>query len=676
MKNRSLTLGAVIVIAAQAAAGSAGGRLEGSAGGNERGVTIFRPGQGQVGFYFTGPSGTYHFENLSPGPCMVLINGHVAPFVEIRDGRTTRLDWAKQPHYDPPCETWSPARVVLGQTFRATGTWMGRATFWIPGKPVRLAATIHEDGPGGRRIGSEVLSDGKVSWVTELHWGRGNAPLVEGRRYYLRIACPDGDRWNVGTPGLGDVDPDGMAHYDDVAQPDSDLSIEIKCLNDSLITQASGGKCLGYIAEGPGSGQCRAAGQTFVATTDNVLRAAVRAGWGGKPTRETDFLYAFFRDGPDGEQVGPAVKVSMVSDWGADALWRPGEVPLVPGKRYFFKAWRADGQPFYAYLTRGVYSSGTAWRDGRPVEGFDLDGSVVGEAAAGSVTYPYNVEAQTSGPGTVLVTWETGTPADSRVHYGPTARCELASASDTALTKRHRVVLHGLDSGRDYFYRTVSCTRKNHAVPWYSKVYTIRSPGASPAGVQTTGAESPGAEPLPGTPVSLVNPGFEQGLTGWRQLGSRGQVERPESASDTAGAHSGRAMFGWSARGKDRPGWHEPVRIDTHDLIHQTVVVERGRTYDFSAWLYTADRGSGWERDSRIQLMVDPTGRGDFGEFGALKDQCASQAYATHGRWRRCRYRFTAGGDRVSLGLHFWQWWVLEECRLYADDVRLARIEK
>lgn len=647
-----------------------GGALEGRAGGNERGVSMFRPGVGQTGFYFTGPSGNYNFRDLAPGRYMVLIHGLIAPHVAIREGETTRLDWGQQPKYDTSCDTWSPGRVVLGQTFRAEGPWMGTATFWIPGDPIRLTGTVHEGGPGGRQVGVAKTTPKEVTWVTDLSWSRGEAALVPGEIYYLRMECPDGKRWNIGTPGPGNVYPHGMAYYDDVPQPDSDLSISIGFRDDSLLTQARGGKNLGFIGEGPGSGSCREAGQTFIATTDNVIQASMRAGWGGNP-RDTRFEYAILEGGPDGKPAGPATQVKMVSDWGADALWAPGEVRLMPGERYYFRARRVDGEPFYSYLSRDIYSSGTAWRDGKALGDFELDFKVVGEAVVGSMTYPYNVTIEPAGPHSAVVEWETGTPADTLVRFGLDKECAQSTDLDPALEQKHRAVLEGLEPGVEYCYRAVSSTRKKEAPSVYSRAYWFRMPGEQKEKPPLTMPATRGRA------ISLKNPGFEDGFADWERMGKEGGIVRYRSGKDMpCTPHSGKAMWGWSDYAKDRPDWREPFQIDRHELIYQTVKVKPGATYEFTAWIFTADKGSGWERDCRVQLIVDPTGEANFGKFKGLNDRCASQGYATKGRWRPCRLRFRAEAERATLGIHFWEWWSLEENHLYVDDLGLSEIER
>jgi hypothetical protein len=77
---------------------------------------------------------------------------------------------------------------------------------------------------------------------------------------------------------------------------------------------------------------------------------------------------------------------------------------------------------------------------------FTLDGSlVIHDVAVSEIT------------GTsVLVTWQTNHPADSRVEYGPTESYGLWSPHGTPLVTDHAVELTGLTSGSVYHFRVVS----------------------------------------------------------------------------------------------------------------------------------------------------------------------------------------------------------------------------
>jgi len=114
---------------------------------------------------------------------------------------------------------------------------------------------------------------------------------------------------------------------------------------------------------------CRWAAQTFIATGRGLDEVAVVSPDGG-----SQVSISLREDTPDGPQIGPARIVTNGSLFPAGARWSPGEVPLIPGRRY---AVRLDGvagatwTPAVSYRPYG-YPNGHAWFDGVPVPNADL----------------------------------------------------------------------------------------------------------------------------------------------------------------------------------------------------------------------------------------------------------------------------------------------------------------
>lgn len=114
---------------------------------------------------------------------------------------------------------------------------------------------------------------------------------------------------------------------------------------------------------------CRWAAQSFIATGVGLDEVAVVSPDGG-----SQVSISVREDTPEGRQIGPARIVTNGSLFPAGARWSPGEVPLVPGRRY---ALRLDGvggstwTPAVAYRPYG-YPNGHAWFDGVPVPEADL----------------------------------------------------------------------------------------------------------------------------------------------------------------------------------------------------------------------------------------------------------------------------------------------------------------
>lgn len=80
---------------------------------------------------------------------------------------------------------------------------------------------------------------------------------------------------------------------------------------------------------------CRWAAQTFIATGRGLDEVAVISPDGGSRVS-----ISVREDVPEGRQIGPARIVTNGSLFPAGARWLPGEVPLIPGRRY---ALRLDG---------------------------------------------------------------------------------------------------------------------------------------------------------------------------------------------------------------------------------------------------------------------------------------------------------------------------------------------
>lgn len=161
--------------------------------------------------------------------------------------------------------------------------------------------------------------------------------------------------------------------------------------------------------------------------------------------------------------------------------------------------------------------------------------------------------------------------------------------------------------------------------------------------------------PLSERSVELVNPSFEEGLSGW-------QVTHPGIGAVTGCDGGvvpmwGERMFGWTNR-KTGEG--------SRTIIYQTVEAIPGRRYSFSGGVYT-DRVGGRSSDQKIRLVADPLGTARF-ENDTME---SSQWYATEGEWRRGSVEFTAKGQKVTVGFELEQRWSLDLCSLYADAARL-----
>lgn len=661
------------------------GKIKGSTGGNERGASVISRDGTLHGWTVTGPTGLYEFSGLEPGEYLVLINGTLAPYVRVESGRTTIVDQANQPGLSFEQELWTPARVSFAQSFVATGTAVTGFSLWRASGSGKLRISLYEDSPAGRLVGGPFETQDMV-WICWADLPAEQFPTVPGKSYALELTAADGTPWRHSTPRRGDVYPDGIAYFDGVAHAESDLGIAIHERIPSLRRIAGASEDLHFIATGPGSGACTVAGQTFIATTQNVVRAYANCGFNDGVQ---DFIFTIHEDGPDGDQVGPACRTRMVPNWGSEVMWFPDAVATQPGKQYYLQYRRVDGKPFFSYLSANTYPSGRAYRDGKLLdETFDQLFSVDGEEEPGGLIYPYNVKVSHLTQTTARIAWDSGTAGDGLVHYGLTHHLPEVAGSHEAREASHAVELRDLQPATLYLYRVSSHTYKQSARRMYSRVYTLMTP---PAGEDRPRYDKP--PPVSPPPVCadclpVVNPGFEDGIAGWKRQARAGRPETPERykplcdprGDATAGVdgyvpHSGRKCYGFSWFRPEDPDWVEPREDWNRELLSQRIAVEPGREYVFTAHLLTGDRGSGWGRDSRIRLAVDEHDAGLLDAFESIEQANATQWFATRDEWMPVSLRFRAAADHVTLGVEFLQWWALQANHLYVDEITVRPVD-
>ena len=662
----------------------AAGKVRGTAGGIERGVALFARDGSLQAWTVTGPSGLYEFSRIEPGQYFMLLDGRIVPYVSIESNKTTIVDQASRPKLDIEKELWGPGRIRFAQSFVATGTAVTGFSLWRASGADKLLVSLFEDSPGGKRIAGPFQTDKPMVWICGSGLPADEFRTVPGRKYALELVAADGKPWNHGMPRMGDVYPEGIAYYDGVPHPESDLGIEINQEQPGLKQVASAREDLHFIAEGPGSGLCKLAGQTFIATTPNVIQAYANCGGWGAGVAE--FIFSIHEDGPGGRQIGPVSQVKMVCDWGADVLWFDDAVRLKPGRQYYLQYRRAGNKPFFSYLSKDRYEQGRAFRDGQKLpEQFDQLFYIRGEQEPGSVIYPYNISVTSITVTGATIMWQTGTAGDSLVHYGTDHYLSSQAGTTADRSETHNVTLTNLKPATVYLYRVSSDTHKESSRRTYSRVYSFMT--------IADGKDEPRFDKPRIVPsvsggedcIVLNNPGFEQGTTGWTRTARFGRAKEPQrfipnaEPFGAAGAgvdgfepHSGLRLYGWSYIGSEDPNWQGPREDWKRDVIFQRVAVEAGRTYLLTAWLLTGDVGSGWGRDCRVRLLVDENDAGLLEQIDTVEQANVTQWFATHHRWIPVTLRFKANGDYVAVGAEFLQWWALEASHLYIDDFSIT----
>jgi hypothetical protein len=662
------------------------GKLIGNSGGNEREAVVYSP-DGLEAWAITGPDGRFEF-SLKPGEYVVSCGGRIIPYVRIRDGETTTVRHADDPEISLQSELWTPACLSFGQTYTALGTAFTGVSFWMPSGSTKLKLILRENGPQGRLIG-EVVSEERHSWITSIRVDASKFPTTPGRVYYVELASTEGIPWTFGTPKRTDPYPGGMAYYDGVPRPESDLGITIYEVKPGLVTIAAAQVDQHFIEKGPGSGTCKVAGQSFVAKKGkNVISVSALCGFGGGVA---DFVYSLREDGPDGRVIASKV-ARMVSDWGSTVYFEPDEVMLEEGRTYYFEYKRVDGRPFYSYLSADVYPEGKAYRDGQEVPGFDQMFEVKGEVEPGGVTFPYNVKVSDITSSTAKITWETGTEADGIVEYGDNPSLGYSLTANVEPSTSHTAILTNLKPATVYYYRVASFTGKEGAGRAYGHIESFMT---SPAGEDKPSFDKPEAV----NPIALsvkksvlvVNGSFEEGLKGWQRCSSAtpkkydsaereypigsGPFGKIVSNEDGYKPHSGRAMYGWKHLGVEDPNPILPREDWKQEVVYQKIKVVPGQKYILKAWVITGDRESGWGRDSRVRLVVDTKDEGLLESTEKVSKALATQWFATENEWMPITLRFTAEKDTAVIGVHILQWWALEANYTYIDDIAVEEAE-
>jgi hypothetical protein len=666
-----------MLIATLTAAGWAGGIIRGSTGGMERGANVYDE-DGVIAFAITGPSSLYEFHDIPPGTYIMEVNGRIVPGVEVRDGETTVVSYANQPKIDVEKELWAPAYSSVAQSFRALGTGVTGVSFWMAGGNAFMDVSLYEgDGLDGKRIAGPRRSENECTWITGIGLPSDQFKTEPGETYTIEVKSVDGVEWSMGMPRPPDAYEDGVAYFDGVPHPESDLGITIDEEMGGFTTIAAARDDQHYIEEGEGSGTCKVAGQTFTANIPHVIGAYVNCGWSGGLE---ELVYSIHRHGPGGEQVGPAKIVRMVPNWGSTAIWSPGEVDLEVGEAYYFQYRRVDGEPFYGYLSSDRYPDGIAYRDGKPMPGkFDALFHIYGELESGSFTYPYNVKIAEIGQNHAVITWRTGTLADSVVSYHAVGEPAVEVGDTSKRTFEHRVRLEDLEPGVLYRFAPSSHTHKKRARRTYGPGGDFMTPFSD---VDRPKYRDPLPRPEPPEPcddcVPLVNATFEEPRLGWDvvsatpSVGPRGAIGTLTDGVDGYLPHSGKKMYGW-AHVNDINAQTAQNEWN-YEIIFQEIHVEPGANYELRAWALTGNRESGWGGDARVRLLVDTKNEGHLSAIETADQALATQWFATRSRWLPIFLRFTAESNRAAIGVQFLQWNAKAADYLYVDDISVEKL--
>ncbi len=157
---------------------------------------------------------------------------------------------------------------------------------------------------------------------------------------------------------------------------------------------------------------------------------------------------------------------------------------------------------------------------------------------------------------------------------------------------------------------------------------------------------------------TLVNAGFESGLSPWTTFGTTEGVIN--SGTHGVTAHGGTKMFGASAQWQVKNGG-----------AYQQVSVCDGADVEATSWIYTRQSGgANWDVNCRIG--IDPTG----GTNAASANVVWTGWVNSQNAWTQIGLTgangVTADGDTVTLFLEHWHKWALSFNLTLFDDVTLT----
>lgn len=338
-------------------------------------VRAYEDGRSMASAAVSDNDGKYLITDLKPGRYAVCVGATdisrpQVTSVIVPEKGNAEVNFSLSPSVKIEGDSWLQGYPVFYQSFQAVGLGLTglKLKAYGPNRAVKVEV-LEGEGPSGKPVGKSRITVpfGGEGEATVL-WTGGEVPTIPGKTYTFKLSAPDGQTWIPGVAGRGDVYPDGQAYFGKNPRPFSDLGFAVFEENDSLSTSFA-------VAAGQRTILVRSVGQSFIARSKNILLASIAL---SSAVPKTVFVrISIHENGPGGKQIGSSKGIQVGGD--AIVAWLPGEVQVIPGKKYYLHAESYDGTRFYAYEELDPYAKGAAFNDAVMDRRYDIAGWVVGE---------------------------------------------------------------------------------------------------------------------------------------------------------------------------------------------------------------------------------------------------------------------------------------------------------
>ncbi len=574
--------------------------------------------------------------------------------------------------YEPDGCVWGLTGREFVQTFTATRPELVSVTLLVASEPGTFRAALVEGGPGGQQVGpARIFTSGHSTESGTARWTAGQGPLVPGRTYGIRMWRDDGQKWMPYLHSTGDAYDGGILYMDGTPRPESDMALwivqEPTDLRRALIEDADN---QGWVYNRDGV--------TFIPRTPSVrlIWLNVSPVLMVPPTEHNccDLVIRVFSAdgkllaGPKrGLTCGPAN-----GEHAAPFLFAADELLVTPGKRYRIEAYTV------------VHKAELPQDRDIVIVPRDMQARVYGEPDPGALPAIFNLAVSFPQDSKLKLTFSQTSPSPTRIAI----RGDGMKGVIPGVKLKHVDLAPGTTEavipvwpGHTYQFELI--TTGPTGLTWTTPTYQVRMPrrreveaisqSPPPYPRQFVNLAPPriasGADPSPlryKRAVELVNPDFEEGLTGWK-ASPEGVLDAPDvgwTAKSQAKKHGINTRWGDRIAGFTHVAGEKRNQVFAKSTLSQQVATTPGHVYLLAAMVYTSVT-NGPRGDTRVRLFADAAG----GE--EPDDLNSSQWYWTDGRWLRFQHRWIATADRSTIGFGFFRWRDLDAAHAYVDEVHV-----